>query len=447
MKSILAVACACLIPIVTAHELQAREDSMKANNIRFTHAQRKLLVQLERDAFKYFLENQLDNGLVLDRQHNFGPRKKHGTCSLSATGMGLIAISLASSPEHHVISRDDARQRVRLALETCFKLKHVQGMMPHFVDSRTLQPVGNDVISTIDSSWLVAGALWAANYLQDRELQDLAMKLYNRIDWQFWSVSDVKGGPPLIRHGMAADGQYLRGVWDRFNAETLFMYVLAAGASPDRALKRDSLLALRPFYGEVAGLRFPSADLGLFVFQYSAELLNLRKLPAPDNIDFTAVAKTAAEANYRACKNASTLRKSSNVQGSQLPKFGTYALFWGLSAGDGPGGKADEYKEYGPQCLMDGTAHITATLASLSAAPKRVLENLANAELVPGIRGRYGYSNVNLDASWIGRDVVGIDLGAAVFAIDNVMYGNRVRRGFESVPVVRKALAELNKRR
>src|SRR5262249_12455784 len=55
-------------------------------------AERGFLVRLQRQALQYFLDNQVPGGLMLDRQHNHGPRRLHGLCSTTATGMGFVAL-------------------------------------------------------------------------------------------------------------------------------------------------------------------------------------------------------------------------------------------------------------------------------------------------------------------------------------------------------------------
>ena len=61
--------------------------------------------------------------------------------------------------------------------------------------------------------------------------------------------------------------------------------MLAAGAAAGRAVAPAAWEALRPCYGTVAGLRFNNADLGLFVFQYGLDLLDLRAWRAPGAVD------------------------------------------------------------------------------------------------------------------------------------------------------------------
>jgi hypothetical protein len=50
---------------------------------------------------------------------------------------------------------------------------------------------------------------------------------------------------------------------------------------------------------------------------------------------------------------------------------------------------------------------------------------------------------VNDDRGWIARDMVGIDSGAAVLALDNVLVEDRVRTVFHKLPCVRRGLERL----
>jgi hypothetical protein len=401
-----------------------------ARNGIFSASDRELLFGLQLQALQYFLDNQISTGLVLDRQANRGALRSGGVCSLAATGMGCIALALAAEPQYDLLSPADATRRIACTLRTCLnELPVDHGVLPHFIDTATGAVHGDDACSTIETAWLVAGALWAAATLRDAEMQELADKLYNRIDWVYWSRPDG-----LIRHGKDRDGNFLRCAWDRLNGETAFMYVLAAGAEAGRGLRHESWLALRPFHGTVAGLRFASADLGLFVFQYGLDLLDFRTFEAPGPIDLIAEAAVATEANRLACRNAAD-------------RFATYRQYWGLSAGDGPGigDGPDIYREYTPAGHIDGTAHLTATIASVAHCPGEVIDNLRTAELDPRLaaRGRYGFSNVNVDNRWVSRDMVGIDVGATVLALDNVFGGNRVRSVFHQLPCIRRAVDQL----
>ncbi len=395
---------------------------------------RAFLLGLQQQSLRYFLDNQAAGGLLLDRQANHGPLRPGGWCSTSATGMGLIALAVATAEPYRLLTPADAVGRIRIALEAALdRLANESGMLPHFASPNNDETRGHDAFSTIDSSWLFAGALWAASFLRDARLEGLAAQLYERVDWAHWAVSEgEKRG--LVRHGKGADGHFLPFAWDRLVGESVFMYVLGAGAAPGRALAPEAWSALRPFYGTVEGLRFNNADLGLFAFEYGLDLLDLARWHAPGEIDLAAEARVATRANYLACRAAAE-------------NFATYCRFWGLSDGDGPGAApgTDAYREYAPGRPLDGTAHLTATLAAVANAPGEVLENLREADRDQGLgaRGRYGFSNVNLDRHWLSRDVVGIDAGAAVLALDNYLMAGRVRRVFHALPCVARGLQRL----
>ena len=132
-----------------------------------------LLRTLQVRALSYFLDNQRPGGMVADRQSNHGPAREGGLCSLSATGMGLIAVALASAPPYRLIARSEAVARVGSALRTALdRLPHDHGILPHFVDDRSSRPLGSDTFSTVDSSWFFAGhsghrASWTTPRLSD----------------------------------------------------------------------------------------------------------------------------------------------------------------------------------------------------------------------------------------------------------------------------------------
>jgi hypothetical protein len=411
---------ACL-PFSAGHELSA--------------ADRAFLLQLQRQALTYFLDNQTPSGLILDRQTNRGSLRPDGLCSTAATGMGFIALALASAQPYSLLTAACAASRIRLGVETCLNhLPHDAGVVAHFLDSRTHQAWGRDQFSTVETAWLVAGALWAGAFLRDPPLEALAARLYERVNWHYWTAPDEPGGNGLLRHGKDQHGRFFDCTWDRANGETAFMVVLAAGAAKERRINPGAWSALRTCPGTVAGYCFNNADLGLFVFQYGFDLLDLHRWSAPDRIDWMAEAKMATRANHNLCRELADT-------------FATYQRYWGLSAGDGPGDSpgADVYRCYAPARPIDGTAHLTATLASVAHEPALVLQNLyaGRRDRHLSIRGRYGFSAVNVDRGWVSRDMIGIDAGAAALALDNYLMGDRIRQVFNGLPVVREGLSWL----
>src|SRR6516165_6450923 len=181
---------------------------------------RDFLVRLQRQAISYFTDNQTANGLFLDRQRNHGPRRLHGLCSTAATGMGFIALALGCGEPYRLLSTTTAIARLRQGFETVLeRIPHEHGVVPHFIDSATGQVRGADYFSTVETAWVVAETLWAAAFLKNPHLEQLANQIYHRVDWQYWAAPSHSQYAGLIRHGKDRHGRYLPCCWDRLNGE------------------------------------------------------------------------------------------------------------------------------------------------------------------------------------------------------------------------------------
>src|SRR2546421_243795 len=83
-----------------------------------------------------------------------------------------------AAPPYRLLTPRSAALRVRAGLEAALgRLPCDHGVLPHFVDSATGAAFGSDPFSTVETSWLAAGALWAAAFLRDPELEALAARL------------------------------------------------------------------------------------------------------------------------------------------------------------------------------------------------------------------------------------------------------------------------------
>ena len=123
------------------------------------------LETLQRLTFDYFLkETNPKNGLVPDSTRQGAP------CSIAPTGFALAAYPIGV--ERGFISRDDAIKRTLTTLR--FFWNSPQGREPyatgyngfyyHFLDVQTGRRTWNSELSTIDSTFLIAGAFAAGEY-------------------------------------------------------------------------------------------------------------------------------------------------------------------------------------------------------------------------------------------------------------------------------------------
>ena len=63
------------------------------------------------------------------------------------------------------------------------ELETEHGFYYHFLDMSTGRRWRKCELSSIDTTLLVCGALTARQYFNDAEIQDLATKIYARVDW------------------------------------------------------------------------------------------------------------------------------------------------------------------------------------------------------------------------------------------------------------------------
>ena len=176
------------------------------------------LNRLECDTFRYFADEiNLENGLVADNTRVDSPS------SIAVVGFALTAYPIAV--ERKYMTRSEAVKRALVSLR--FFNDGPQGPHPdaigyhgfyyHFLDMKTGRRVWNCEISTIDTTYLIAGALTAAAYFNrdtedERELRKLAQTLYHRADWQ-WAQNNAL----TVSHGWKPKTKFIRYRWTGYS--------------------------------------------------------------------------------------------------------------------------------------------------------------------------------------------------------------------------------------
>ena len=147
-----------------------------------------LLDKLQWETFEYFLkEVNPVNGLIADKTRDDWP------ASIAATGLALAAYPIGV--ERGFMTRDAA---VRITLTTLRFLRDCPhgtasdvtgytGFYYHFLDMKTGRRAWRCELSTVDSAFLLAGALTAAAYFdndiqEEEQIRTLADELYRRAD-------------------------------------------------------------------------------------------------------------------------------------------------------------------------------------------------------------------------------------------------------------------------
>jgi hypothetical protein len=392
------------------------------------------LARLERDTFKYFAgEVNLENGLVRDST------RRGSFASITAVGFALTAYTIAV--ERKYMTRAEAVKRTLTTLRFFHEAPHgkqrdatgYKGFYYHFLDMDTGRRASNCELSTIDTTYLLAGALTASCYFNadtkaERELRALAEALYQRADWHW-----AQNGALTVSHGWRPERGFIRYRWTGYS-EALILYVLGI-ASPTFPLPEQSYSSWTRTYKwkKLYGQEFVYAG-PLFIHHLSHMWIDFRGIQDDymrrKSIDYFENSRRAIYAQQQyAMRNPK--------------KFVGYGRYnWGITASDGPGPAEQhingrrvrffDYKArsipYGPD---DGTLAPWAVATSLPFAPEIVLPSLRRLnDDYPEITSEYGFKcsyNPTFSAGgrkgWISKGYYGLDQGPIIMMIENYRTG------------------------
>ena len=403
--------------------------SQDANFLAFGESR---LDELQRHAFEYFLRETHDiTGLVADTSRRGSP------ASIAAVGFALSAYPVAV--KRGWLSRDEATRRTLMLMRFFWTSPQGveanatghKGFYYHFLDMSTGRRVGACELSTIDSTFLLAGMLAAAQYFDwetedEQEIRTLADALYLRADWS-WACD----GGATVTHGWSPEEGFLPYRWQGYD-EALLLYVLGLG-SPTHPLPPESYTAWastyewKEIYGHGCIYGGP-----LFIHQYSHVWLDMRGIQ-------DAFAGAKGIDYFENSRRAAYIQQAYAVQ-NPLGFAGYGANFWGLTASDGPGEITRNVRgvertfldyvargvPYGPD---DGTIAPWAVLTSLPFAPEIVLPTVKHLQDVyPQTTGDYCFRcSFNLSftddadpgVGWTSPYHFGINLGPVVLMCEN----------------------------
>jgi len=422
---------------------------------------------LERRTFDYFWElGNPVNGLVPDRW----PTPSFS--SIAAVGFGLTAYGVGV--ERGWISREQAVDRTLATLRFFARAPQgpnasgasgYKGFFYHFLEMDSGVRSGTNEVSTVDTSLLLGGVLFAQSYFDrdDRrevEIRRLAEKIYGRVDWP-WAQERgawiTMGWTP--EHGMHGYD------WKGYN-EAILVYILALG-SPTHPVGKDAFEAWTSTYDRTWGKFYGQEHLSfppLFGHQYSHIWIDFR------GIQDDYMRKRGID--YFENSRRAVLSQQAYAEENPSHWRGYGKNVWGLTASDGPIDASFEYKgesrlfrtysargagiEY---VLDDGTIAPTAAAGSIAFAPEIAIPAIEEMHRRYGkqIYAEYGfldafnpsftYADADLHhgkivdgIGWIDGDYLGIDQGPIVLMIENyrsdfvwqVMRRNpHIRRGLE----------------
>ncbi|WP_164780374.1 MULTISPECIES: glucoamylase family protein [unclassified Mesorhizobium] len=333
------------------------------------------LAILQRETFDYFIhEANPDNGLILDKTEANSP------ASIAATGLALACYPVGV--ERGFMTRSAAAERTLATLH--FFWNSPQGSQPdatgyrgfyyHFLDMQTGRRAWQCELSTIDSTFLLAGALAAGLYFDadtaaEAEIRTLAEALYHRADW-CWA----QDGGETVTHGWTPEHGFLKYRWEGYD-EALLLYVLGLG-SPTHPLPKSSYTAWTATFRWEHSYGYDYLYAGpLFIHQLSHVWIDFRGVQ-------DAFMRSKASDYFENSRRATFVHQRYAVENPRgFEGYGEHC--WGITASEGPGpstlklngierrfeGYVARGVPYGPD---DGTLAPWSVAASLPFAPEIV---------------------------------------------------------------------------
>ena len=393
----------------------------------------QLLLRLQRQAFAYFRHeaNPL-NGLIQDKTAPDWP------ASIAATGLALACYPVAI--ERGLMAKGAAVERSLNTLR--FFWNSPQGPQPdatgyrgfyyHFLDMRTGRRVWKCELSTVDSAFLLAGALTAAAYFTDdtpeqREIRSLAEALYLRVDWAW-----AQNGAATICHGWKPESGFLTSRWAGYD-EALLLYVLALG-SPTHPVSADSYTAWAASYEWKRCYDLDHLYAGpLFTHQLSHVWIDFRGIQdafmREKGIDYFENSRRA------------TLVHQRYAMDNPLHFKGYGRNAWGITASEGPGPAVLQldgverrffgYEGRGvPYGIDDGTLAPWSVVASLPFAAEIVLQAIHHFVNTLQLHdcNRYGFKSTfnptypgprGSTTGWVSPFHLGLNEGPIILMVEN----------------------------
>lgn len=407
--------------------------------------------------------------------------------SVASTGFALTAYGIGA--ERGYVSREAAARRTRDCLAFYWNAPQgparqgvtgYKGFFYHFLKYEDGTRSKTTELSTVDTTLFLGGALFAQSYFDrddpvEREIRDLAEKIYRRVDWTF-AKRDLTGtqaknlpNSHAIAMGWKPEDGYTTHDWVGYN-EGMLVYVLAL-ASPTHPVGKDSwdqgwAADLEKDWGTYYGQEHLQFE-PLFGHQYSHVWVDFRGIRdafmAAKGIDYF--------------ENSRRATLSQRAYGVANPNkwVGYSGDLWGWTASDGPGGLQGRsvngierrfmgYSARGVSAVRvvdDGTIVPTAAGGSIAFAPEITIPALMAMKDRYGDRlyTRYGFKDafnpsytfadagsrsgtVDPRIGWIAKDHLGIDQGPILAMMENHRSG-LVWRVMRKNPHIREGLKRI----
>ena len=383
----------------------------------YTQEEDAFLDDLQHRVFDYFwTEVYPETGIAIDHMEN---RKG----KVAATGFELAAVCIGV--QRGWVSYQDGYDRTLKILNAFWDdpddpgdpfVEGHFGLYWHFVDGKTGKKIPVDCVAMCDSADFIAGALLAGQYFKGTEIETLARKIYDNVQWDQFVAKRPDGSPDLLSFGWVpfhvSESFYeTDGLLD-FNMSglvdnSLLIYMLALG-SDTHPIPQPTWEQYVDTYtlDDYSGYECVAAG-ALFCRQVPHAFIPFSRL-RDRKIDY-----------FLDTVNALLADRAFNMRANGYPPQA-----WGLTDCFGK----DSYSHAAPPGPIsnDGTIGSTAFAGALPHVPEVSLDAMKYVRNRYGEKayGRYGFtSSVNLKNDFVSPLYVGIELGPMIMLIENARSG------------------------
>lgn len=406
---------------------------------------------LQRRTFRFFWDTS-------NKQTGMAPDRFPSPSFASTAAIGFALTAYVVGSERGFVSRSQARLRTLRTLRFLESLPQgpdetgmggYQGFFYHFLHMHNGQRFGTSELSTVDTSLLLGGVLLAQSYFDrdssaEKEIRDIAERLYARVDWQW-----AQNRPPVLSHGWRPESGFLRFDWRGYN-EGMLMYILALG-SPTHPIEPEAwtewMRTYKDSYGKFGGQQEFLSFGPHFGHQFSHIWIDFRGIHDAFNRD--------KGFDYFENSRRASYAQREYARQNPMRWRGYDSEIWGLSACDGPADTVQIYNNeergfftYAARStasihvLDDGTISPMAAVASIAFAPEIVIPTIRafRARFGENLYQKYGFldavnpsftftdvplrhGHIVENIGWVGDDYLGIDQGPIVAMIENYRSG------------------------
>jgi hypothetical protein len=369
----------------------------------------------------------------------------------SPTNLASYLWSTVAAEDLHLISDEDARQRLGQALAMLAQLERSHGFFFNWYDPVTGKPGRNwpdgskirPFLSVVDNGWLAAALMLIGNTRAEfRQATDAILESMNfGFFYDPFDATNPVVHPGLLRGGYWTDNDTFAGFYyGTLNTEPrIASYIgIARGEVPPEHYYRMFRYSPAPAAEDKAGV---NTYAGVLVNEGTFRYRQMHIVPTWDGTMFEAlmVSLLVPEAEWAPQSwgtNHPLYVRAQIEYGLQDAKLG----YWGLSPARAPEGT---YGVFGvaalgvrthdekPISAQSGIVAPYASFLALPFAPREALDNLRGLASHFPVYGPYGFrDSVDVLSGRVSDRVLILDQGMILAALANVIGSDPIRRGF-----------------